>query len=115
MNDLDDLLSQPLDDIPDQGFSLQVLHNMQQYRRRKAMFITAVILALLCIFIFIAPISPWLNMFSELADVAGELTGASAEFSSVTYSIIIQQILQKPMMGFTVLLIITAVFSWQEN
>ncbi len=66
MNTLEQLLSQPLKTIVDNGFSLQVLEKINRYQAFRAKIFSMLTIVLSLIFISVFPVKDWfVNLFNS--------------------------------------------------
>jgi|GEM_PF-1939037 len=115
MNDLEQLLSQPLEQVEDKGFSEGVMRDINGYYRRRRWFMISVSALLAAALLFIAYLMPWQPIYAEIVSLLSLNSELQSNMPALDIQPMIKQILQHPLALLCILLAMTTIFSWQEN
>jgi len=66
MNDLEQLLSQPMAEIVDQGFSDKIINDIINFNQKRTWLLTIVSMASALLFLVVFPVQQWLIMAKSL-------------------------------------------------
>lgn len=112
MNNLDDLLCQPLAKIEDIHFSEQVLKRISHYYRWRSFVLKSISLALFLLFIVVS--SPVL-LLAKLDKISDFLALKLTHLPQIDISPIFSQIVQQPILVLVFIVSLIMIFGLQEN
>jgi len=112
MNNLDDLLSQPLAKISNNDFTQQVIKRINNYYRWRSVVLKSLSVILLVLFLALSSPIIWLSQLGKVTDF---LSLKLAYFSQFNFTLIFQQISQQPLIAIAILISLLSLFAFLEE
>ncbi len=115
MNDLEQLLSAPMTNIEDQGFSEEVVTKIAKFNRQRTWFLSLVFTFLSILFLIFYPVLTWLTSLKEFIFSYGfTLKDFTLKSLAINNDQLMAQ-LPQPILILTLLMIIIVIFTRIEN
>jgi uncharacterized protein DUF5056 len=112
MNNLDELLAQPLTKIADNDFSQKVMQRLDQYYRWRTLVLKSLSIILMTLFFIVSPTALWLNGIYHFTQT---ITKLFTQFNQSSLFFITQNLIQQPLIIAFIVTCIAIFFSYQSE